>query len=141
MVTGTTFHQEGAMVPWREVVSFFDLYSNPWFFTVTQPIMGIATLFSGNCGISNPISFCNPESLESPETPGVAGRCDPEVGNIATPPPFSCLLFDLAQTRPKIGYSVSCPSQAHKAPTRPAPVWGECFPDPAMQVPTLIPRN
>lgn len=58
--------------------------------------MGLATLFSGNCRISNPILFCNPESPESPETTGVAGRCDPEVGSIATPPPFSCLLFDHA---------------------------------------------
>ena len=63
--------------------------------------MGLATLFSGNRGISNPILFCNPESPESPETTGVAGRCDPEVGSIATPPPFSCLLFGLAHTAPK----------------------------------------
>ena len=60
--------------------------------------MGLATLFSGNRGISNPILFCNPESPESPETTGVAGRCDPEVGSIATPPPFSCFLFDPGKT-------------------------------------------
>ena len=74
MVTGTTFHLEGALHSWREVVPFFDLYSNPWLFAVTQPIMGIATLFSGNRGISNPILTCALESPESLETTGVAGR-------------------------------------------------------------------
>ena len=56
--------------------------------------MGLATLFSGNCRISNPILFCNPESPESLETTGVAGRCDPEVGCIAPLPPFSCYTLD-----------------------------------------------
>lgn len=100
MVTGTTFHREGALPSWREVI-FLNLYSNPWVFAVIQPFIGIATLFSGNCGLSNPILLCNPESPESLETTGVAGRCEPEVGSIATPPPFSCLLFDLAHTAPK----------------------------------------
>ena len=80
---------------------FFSTYSNPWIFAVIQPIMGTTTLFSGNCEISNPTLSCALESPESLETTGIAGRCDPEVGSIATPPPFSCLLFDLAHTAPK----------------------------------------
>lgn len=80
---------------------FFSTYSNPWIFAVIQPIMGTTTLFSGNCEISNPTLSCALESPESLETTGIAGRCDPEVGCIATPPPFSCFLFDLAKPSSK----------------------------------------
>ena len=79
--------------------------------------MGLATLFSGNCRISNPIFACALESPESLETTGVAGRCDLEVGSIATPPPFSCLLFDPAKPVPKPAIL----RLAHTGPTRPAP--------------------
>ena len=60
--------------------------------------MGFATLFVEKRGISNPILHCTPESPKSLETTGIAGRCDPEVGSIATPPPFSCFLFDPGKT-------------------------------------------
>ena len=60
--------------------------------------MGFATLFVEKRGISNPILHCAPESPKSLETTGIAGRCDPEVGSIATPPPFSCFLFDPGKT-------------------------------------------
>lgn len=93
--------------------------------------MGLATLFSGNRGISNPILFCNPESPESPETTGVAGRCDPEVGSIATPPPFSCLLFGLAQSRSNPLEISAFPNRADIAPTRPSPVQGRVFSRPS----------
>ena len=69
--------------------------------------MGTTTLFSGNCEISNPTLSCALESPESLETTGIAGRCDPEVGSIATHLTFSRLLFDLAHTRPK-----TCDSEA-----------------------------
>lgn len=86
---------------------YHDFYSNPWIFAVTQRFIGIATLLSGNCGISNPILSCALESPESLETTGIAGRRDPEVGSIATHLTFSRLLFDLAHTRPK-----TCDSEA-----------------------------
>ena len=73
---------------------YHDFYSNPWIFAVTQRFIGIATLLSGNCGISNPILSCALESPESLETTGIAGRRDPEVGSIATRPTFSRLFFD-----------------------------------------------
>ena len=94
--------------------------------------MGLATLFSGNCRISNPILFCNPESPESPETTGVAGRCDPEVGSIATHLTFSRLLFDLAHTRPKTCDSEAFPNWPHTGPTRPEPMPGRVFSRPSL---------
>lgn len=96
---------------------YHDFYSNPWIFAFTQRFIGIATLLSGNCGISNPILSCALESPESLETPGVAGRCDLEVGSIATPPHFSCFLFDIAKPAPKPVIL----RLAHTGPTRPAP--------------------
>lgn len=140
MVTGTTFHREGALPSWREVI-FLNLYSNPWIFAVIQPFIGIATLFSGNCGLSNPILFCNPESPESLETTGVAGRCEPEVGSIATPPPFSCLLFDLAHTAPKpiiLRLAKTGPTLARHGLRR---YWPSVFPRPSHASPDTEPHR
>ena len=103
--------------------------------------MGLATLFSGNSGISNPILSCNPKSPESLETTGVAGRCDPEVGSIATPPPFSCLLFGLAQSRSNPLEISAFPNRADIAPTRPSPVQGRVFSRPSPASPDTGPRR
>ena len=111
---------------------YHDFYSNPWIFAVTQRFIGIATLLSGNCGISNPILSCALESPESLETTGIAGRRDPEVGSIATHLTFSRLLFDLAHTRPKTCDSEVCPNWPHTGPTRPALVQGRVFSRPSL---------
>ena len=111
---------------------YHDFYSNPWIFAVTQRFIGIATLLSGNCGISNPILSCALESPESLETTGIAGRRDPEVGSIATPPPFSCLLFGLAQSRSNPLEISAFPNRADIAPTRPSPVQGRVFSRPSL---------
>lgn len=120
---------------------YHDFYSNPWIFAVTQRFIGIATLLSGNCGISNPILSCALESPESLETTGIAGRCDPEVGCIATPPPFSCLLFGLAQSRSNPLEISAFPNRADIAPTRPSPVQGRVFSRPSPASPDTGPRR
>lgn len=120
---------------------YHDFYSNPWIFAVTQRFIGIATLLSGNCGISNPILSCALESPESLETTGIAGRRDPEVGSIATPPPFSCLLFDLAQSRSNPLEISAFPNRADIAPTRPSPVQGRVFSRPSPASPDTGPRR
>ena len=111
--------------------------------------MGLATLFSGNCRISNPILFCNPESPESPETTGIAGCRDPEVGSIATHLTFSCLTFDpvesffsdLAQTHLESSETATFPNQAHKGLTRPTPVSSRVFSRPCPANPDTGPRR
>ena len=120
---------------------YHDFYSNPWIFAVTQRFIGIATLLSGNCGISNPILSCALESPESLETTGIAGRRDPEVGSIATPPPFSCLLFGLAQSRSNPLEISAFPNRADIAPTRPSPVQGRVFSRPSPASPDTGPRR
>ena len=94
--------------------------------------MGFATLFVEKRGISNPILHCAPESPKSLETTGIAGRCDPEVGSIATHLTFSRLLFDLAHTRPKTCDSEAFPNWPHTGPTRPALVQGRVFSRPSL---------